>query len=80
MTDPMREAFEDWFPKKDFGPNGLLMICAEYVYAPAATYWKVWQAATLAERERCARVCEKWVTTSDSPDVCAAAIRQGGAL
>lgn len=44
--------------------------------------WRVWQAATLAERERCAKVCDELdrvdrpgheITASD----CAAAIRRG---
>ena len=59
MTDQSRESFEAWFPSKGFVPAGLLKIDGEYVYAPAFTYWKVWQAATAAERERQKRIHER---------------------
>ena len=42
MTDN-REAFEAWY---DAQPDGRIQP------------WDVWQAATAAERERCANVCE----------------------
>ena len=47
MTD--REAFETW--SKTQGAPGI----------PVNAYdWKLWQAATLAERERCVAICDKW--------------------
>ena len=44
MTD--REAFEAW----DEAHRG----------EPTQTRWGAWQAATAAERERCAKVCEAY--------------------
>ena len=44
MTDKMREGFEAW---------------AKNEHALTETAWKAWQAATLAERERNARLCEE---------------------
>ena len=37
--------------------------------------WLAWQAATAAERERCAKACEQWNATH--PDRLAAEIRKG---
>lgn len=57
-NEKMRAKFEAWFATKDFGPNGLRQIDAEYVHVPAATYWIVWQTATLAERNRCLKIAK----------------------
>ena len=88
MTDKMRDDFEAYFSKKGFGANGLRYVDGRYIHAPAATQWDVWQAATLAERERCAKVCDGLVYALDNAgnhykreataSQCAAAIRQGG--
>jgi hypothetical protein len=70
MTD--REAFDAWwdFPTK---PQGRLFTTEQHA-------WQAWQAATSAERERCATVCETLGTegpvyTLYNPFHCAAAIR-----
>lgn len=59
--DETRKAFEAWFnnSREVFNPEGM------------AVAWHAWQAATMAERERAAGICErvaaKWVT-SDTDD------------
>jgi hypothetical protein len=69
MTDKDREAFEALFGKRDkyFSTN--------VIWDSA---WKAWQAATAAERERCAKVCETfgadpWAVSKE----CADKIRSG---
>jgi hypothetical protein len=50
------------------------------------TWQEAWQAATLAERERCAKVCDKLVNENRTigrrlaVEDCAAAIRKGPTL
>ena len=81
-----REAFEAW--KTAQGINKL----SEYeIYGFAGSekllnseidlrMLAAWQAATAAERERCALVCDAYNTIDNPvrPSDCAAAIRQGG--
>ena len=59
MSD--REAFEAWADQK-FGSG--------FVKEDMLTYFRMsaaFEAATLAERERCAKVCEKLRTVSPAP-------------
>lgn len=68
-----RKAFEAWAGKRERAST-----TAAWDYA-----FKAWQAATLAERERAAKVCEdeaaKWRGEQDITDfkLCAAEIRKG---
>ena len=61
-----RKAFEAWAGKRERAST-----TAAWDYA-----FKAWQAATLAERERCAQVCEAVRIVMDG-EVFAAAIRKG---
>ena len=79
MTDKMREAFEAWCVA--FCDGMLLDDGNQWAKLAALT---AWQAATLAERERCALVCESrsgprgmgaWNILNSAAD----AIRKGGA-
>ena len=81
MTNQTRKNFEAWAKIKNY--ELLKSGGGSYLYIQANIAWKAWQAATLAERERCARVCEKRSMGVREPeDVealdCAAEIRQGG--
>ena len=49
MTNRQREAFEAWAGKRESAPT-----TSAWDYA-----FKAWQAATLAERERAAKVCDR---------------------
>ena len=53
MTD--REAFEAWI-KSEKPKTNLQKRDGRYLFADASSSWKAWQAATEAERERCAKV------------------------
>ena len=57
MTDT-RDAFEAWFAKR----RGAAMLSktayGSYEWARTSEACEVWQAATAAERERCALVCD----------------------
>lgn len=59
MSD--REEFEKWFaatrPSKH-RPNFALREDGTYVDDHTQRHWWTWQNAVLAERERCAKVCE----------------------
>ena len=50
---------------------------------PKIAAWQAWQAATAAERERCAKVCESGINSTSSyrwesaVNWCADAIRKG---
>jgi hypothetical protein len=73
MTDT-REAFEAWFIGRDHHPK----------YGTVENCFHAWQAATAAERERAAKVCEYEATRWEGDGVpepmsrlCAAAIRKG---
>ena len=91
MTEQIRDDFEVWAKLKNY--DLLKSGGGSYLYVQANIAWKAWQAATKAERERCAKVCEAWNTahakaTGDckisdcdmmsAVQDCAAAIRQGG--
>lgn len=58
MTDSTRDAFEAWFTKRRGA--GLLSkaITGGYEWVATSEAWETWQAATLAEQERCALICE----------------------
>ena len=55
MTD--REVFESWMKSENPGTN-FQKSDGRYLYTAASLAWNAWQAATAAERERCAKVCE----------------------
>ena len=88
MTDKTREAFEAWFTAN----RGAGMLgkseTGNYEWVNTSDAWEVCQAATLAERERCALVCEGRVYALDhagkqyrrewTASQCAADIRKGG--
>ena len=84
-----RTAFEMWL---DFDEDQMQMLAGrnesgDYLHATIAIQWEAWQAATKAEREACAKVCEELVRGYDmsgnkydvpkhySPRLCASAIR-----
>ena len=76
MTD--REAFEAWYCDQ-FGRLGAVNGENKLTYyADSHTHvaWTAWQAATAAERERCAKVADSMNTFGLPPDV-AAEIRKG---
>ena len=84
MTKTDREAFDLWWDsdKPELQENPFRVDSAAY------WAWAGWQAATLAERERAAKVCEDMVRTDKHgyPDYpssyaqeCADAIREGEA-
>ena len=65
-TGRLREAFEAWHKSK-FGDTSsfLTMHNPDGSYVYVQDEWEVWQAAALAERERCAKVCEEkaeWIS------------------
>jgi len=68
MTD--KEAFEAWFQAR----------WPEFAH-PTTSAFEIWQAATAAERERCAKVCEALGTTTNGMyernQECADVIRSG---
>ncbi len=51
-----RQAFEEWVKKNH--PFGNLVGKAD-AREMFPDYWSTWQAATAAERERCAKVCDE---------------------
>ena len=87
MTKKMREDFEAWYFGGEMDkatkrtPHG-------YKYIAAQTAWLAWNAATRAERQRCALLCDAKVYAVDHGGhdyrreatalQCAAAIRQSG--
>ena len=70
-----REAFEAWFNDWHDPNIGMIEVSVERTAG-----WHAWQAATLTERERAAKVCE---SQEGGPVIgaiargCAAAIRKG---
>jgi hypothetical protein len=78
QTAAMRKAFESHCKKINSyyspGDDGILN----------RRDWEMWQAATLVERERCAKVAETinngCTGAPDGPEEIAAAIREGEAL
>ena len=88
MTDKMREEFEAWFTSKR-GYGMLSKLFGGYEWIATSEAWEVWQAATKAERERCANLIEKMTAhrrmvraaiNGVKPEGCeyATAIRLGG--
>ena len=83
MNDQMRNDFEAWFlayrkstwrpaksdPRKDM-PTHWNTFCE-------MDCWRGWQAATLAERDRCALVCESHPYIDNGGEWFAGLIRQG---
>ena len=71
MTPEERKAFEAWAGKRERAST-----TSAWDYA-----FKAWQAATLAERERAAKVCDEIAETDGTgygiAEDCAAAIRKG---
>lgn len=58
-TKSMRERFEAWYDAFEFR--------RDYdEYGPSGAAFEVWQAATLAERERAANVCEELANLMES--------------
>lgn len=53
-----REEFEKWAKKHEVGT---MRVNHSYMSNGAYLAWAAWQAATLAERERCALVAETYV-------------------
>lgn len=85
MTEQTRNDFEAWAIERGGISTGRDNTppanggTGEYDNAWTNHAWAGWQAATTAERERCARVCDS-VNNYDNPmtaNDCAAAIRQG---
>ena len=61
-SDEQRKAFEAWLcPYDDDAMKRMTLERrgdGNYAQALPRLQWKVWQAATAAERERCAKVCD----------------------
>jgi hypothetical protein len=89
----MRQAFEAWAKGQGYARLSTYGITARYGASPddyiepfLQIAWEAWQAATAAEREQCARVCEATIApwkqyrhgtteVEDAVIACAAAIR-----
>lgn len=54
MTDSTRDAFEAWYSDNGANPRLVERNKETYQLVPTAICWWAWQAATLAEQERCA--------------------------
>ena len=72
-----RTAFEMWL---DFDEDQKQMLSGrnesgDYLHATIAIQWEAWQAATKAEREACAKVCE----SRQTPGTGSVAILNGAA-
>ena len=79
MSD--RKQFESWAATHDMDLTPTPIACYSGIYSDCNTdyAWLAWQSATLAERERCAKVCEDIADLVDYPafaNECADAIRQ----
>ena len=82
-----REAFETFITAPPFKRRSLGRFDAlgawpgNYINNEINFAWKVWQAATEAERERCAKVCgaiaHDWRGANSQSVQCADAIRKG---
>jgi hypothetical protein len=57
--DKQREAFEAAMAAAGYELNPPIYRDGTYRFAHYAAGWEMWQAATAAERERCAKVCEE---------------------
>lgn len=75
MTD--RDEFEAWVIRD----GGYLNDADDAAKAARLTASRAWQAATAAERERCAKVCDaiayEWRGANSQSVQCADAIRKG---
>ena len=79
MTDKTRDAFEAEILKNKSAFQIKRVANGEYQSGSTREIWGYWQAATKAERERCAKVCESLhYTDTSTAQNCADAIRQGG--
>lgn len=74
VTAPDREAFEEWFNAFNIKEMPEYQTIRDFSFA-------AWQAATAAERERCAKVCDaiayEWRGANSQSVQCANAIRKG---
>jgi hypothetical protein len=74
VTAPDREAFEEWFNAFNIKEMPEYQTIRDFSFA-------AWQAATAAERERCAKVCDAiahdWRGANSQSVQCAGAIRKG---
>jgi hypothetical protein len=89
MAEAMRQAFEAWareqFGYTDFScwSDDYELVAGEYSNTMIQVRWQAWQAATAAEREQCAKVCDaigEWHAKTDMKlayvaDKCAEIIR-----
>jgi alpha-amylase/alpha-mannosidase (GH57 family) len=81
ITD--REAFETWARPRRYDPMPNATWAFSWVqdslgvWQEVSCMWEAWQAATLAERERCAKVADSaWRNGFNALDI-ATAIRKG---
>ena len=78
-SDEQRKAFEAWLcPYDDDAMKRMTLERrgdGNYAQALPRLQWKVWQAATAAERERCAKGCE----SRQTPGTGSVAILNGAA-
>lgn len=64
-----RKAFEAWYSQSISESPGMLMKHPNGEYVYLTNEWLAWQAATAAERERAAKVCEETDTAHDIAQV-----------
>lgn len=57
-NEERREAFEAAMGAAGYELNPPIYRDGTYRFAHYAAGWEMWQAATAAERERCAKVCD----------------------
>ncbi len=55
-----RKAFEAWYSQSISESPGMLMKHPNGEYVYLTNEWLAWQAATAAERERAAKVCDEF--------------------
>ena len=74
-----REAFEWWMSDEGKSPKAVERNGEGYKLMQAQICWSAWQpawqAATRAEREECAKVCDNEASVEGIAPKCAAAIR-----
>lgn len=82
-NEERREAFEAAMGAAGYELNPPIYRDGTYRFAHYAAGWEMWQAATAAERERCAKVCDGFAESSQYKTQrnlaawCAADIRKG---
>ena len=74
-NEERREAFEAAMGAAGYELNPPIYRDGTYRFAHYAAGWEMWQAATAAERERCAKVCE----SRQTPGTGSVAILNGAA-